>query len=81
MASLTIDTRGLNCPLPILKVRKAMRTVAPGVEVLVLATDPGAEADLHAYCAASGCAFLSAETLAEGAFAYVITKAGVRDPS
>ncbi len=61
MDGTAIDTRGLRCPLPVLKVQKTMRGIASGTEVLILATDPGAEQDLRDYCAASGCAFVSAE--------------------
>lgn len=60
MQDIVIDTRGLACPLPVLKVRKMMRKVAAGVTVVILATDPGAEDDLKAYCETSGCTFLSA---------------------
>lgn len=66
MHGIIIDTRGLTCPLPVLKVRKAMRAVAPGTQVIILATDPGAEEDLRVYCESSGCGFLSAEIPASG---------------
>jgi tRNA 2-thiouridine synthesizing protein A len=61
MSGVTVDTRGLRCPLPILKVRKAAREVASGIDIEVLATDPGTEQDLKDFCAASGFMFLSAE--------------------
>jgi TusA-related sulfurtransferase len=44
-----------------LKIRKAAREVASGVDIEVLATDPGTEEDLKDFCAASGFEFLSAE--------------------
>ncbi|HZV20424.1 MAG TPA: sulfurtransferase TusA family protein [Hyphomicrobiales bacterium] len=71
---VVIDTRGLACPLPVLKVRKAMRPLAPGTRAEILATDPGAEADFKAYCDASGYAFLSAAVLPDGVFRFVIQK-------
>ncbi len=74
MESTTIDTRGLSCPLPVLKVRKAMRSIEPGTAVRVLATDPLADQDLRAYCAASGCAFLSLEKLDGDVLCIVIRK-------
>jgi tRNA 2-thiouridine synthesizing protein A len=74
MDNITIDTRGLACPLPVLKVRKAMRPLPAGVRVEILATDPGAEEDLRAYCEASGCRFLSASTLPDGVLRMVIQK-------
>lgn len=49
-----LDARGLACPLPVLKARKAMRGVAPGGLLEVLATDPGAAADFRAFCEVTG---------------------------
>jgi tRNA 2-thiouridine synthesizing protein A len=69
-----IDTRGLSCPLPVLKVRKTMRNVAAGTEASVLATDPLAEHDIRVYCEVSACDFLLAETLAGGVIRLVIRK-------
>lgn len=74
MPDLTIDTRGLACPLPILKVRKAMRGVPSGAEVEVLATDPGSEGDLRAFCAATGNKFLQFRLVADGVLQFVIRK-------
>jgi tRNA 2-thiouridine synthesizing protein A len=74
MDSVLIDTRGLSCPLPVLKVRKTMRNAAAGIEVSILATDPLAEQDIRAYCEVSACDFLSAETLAGGVISIVIQK-------
>jgi TusA-related sulfurtransferase len=51
-----------------------MRLLASGTAVQVLATDPGAEDDLRAYCEASGCRFLSAETFPNGILSIVIQK-------
>ena len=74
MQGFTIDTRGLSCPLPVLKVRKAMRSIQPGSAVQVLATDPLADQDLRAYCEASGCAFLSVDKLDGDVLCIVIQK-------
>ncbi len=49
-----LDARGLACPLPVLKARKAMRGVAPGGLLKVLATDPAAPADFTAFCEVTG---------------------------
>ncbi len=51
---LTLDLRGLRCPLPVLRAAKAMRTAAPGAIVEVLADDPGSPADFWDLCAAQG---------------------------
>jgi tRNA 2-thiouridine synthesizing protein A len=74
MQALTIDTRGLSCPLPVLKVRKVMRSVEPGRAVQILATDPLAEQDLRAYCAVTGCALLSVDRLDGDVLCFVIQK-------
>jgi tRNA 2-thiouridine synthesizing protein A len=50
MADKTLDTKGLNCPLPILKAKKAIAEVPVGGTLEVLATDPGAVADFQAFC-------------------------------
>ncbi len=74
MQGVEIDTRGLSCPLPVLKVRKAMRSIEPGTPVQILATDALAEKDFRDYCEASGCEFLSASTLDGGVLSIVIRK-------
>lgn len=54
MADATLDAKGLNCPLPILKAKKAIRDVPSGGTLEVLATDPGAVADFEAFCRQTG---------------------------
>ncbi len=46
----TLDTKGLNCPLPILKAKKAITELPKGAILEVLATDPGAVPDFQAFC-------------------------------
>jgi len=50
----TLDARGLKCPIPVLKARKAMKPLAIGEELTVLATDPSAPKDFEEFCAATG---------------------------
>lgn len=54
MADHTLDTKGLNCPLPILKARKALKEVPPGGTLEILSTDPGSVADFQAFCRQTG---------------------------
>ncbi|MGB3718858.1 MAG: SirA family protein [Proteobacteria bacterium] len=54
MADKTLDTRGLNCPFPILKTRKAISELPKGATLEVLATDPGSAEDFQAFCATTG---------------------------
>jgi tRNA 2-thiouridine synthesizing protein A len=51
---LEIDARGLLCPLPVLKARKALAALAPGQVLRLLATDPAARIDLPHFCAEAG---------------------------
>ncbi len=55
----TLDTRGLNCPLPILKTKKALTDMAPGEVLTVLSTDPGSTRDFQAFCRQTGHELLS----------------------
>lgn len=54
MSTTVLDTKGLNCPLPILRVKKAIKDVPAGGTLQVLATDPGAVKDFEAFCRATG---------------------------
>ncbi|MBM3566563.1 MAG: sulfurtransferase TusA family protein [Alphaproteobacteria bacterium] len=52
--SATLDARGLNCPLPILKTKKAIKEVPVGETLKVLSTDPGSVKDMDAFCRTTG---------------------------
>jgi tRNA 2-thiouridine synthesizing protein A len=54
MPDTLLDTRGLRCPLPVLRARKAMQGVAAGEVLRLLATDPGTVRDVRAFCEATG---------------------------
>ena len=49
-ADETLDVRGLMCPLPVLKARKALKRLGPGAVLTVLATDPAAVIDFKHFC-------------------------------
>ena len=49
MTSKVLDAKGLNCPLPILKAKSALKDVPIGGTLEVLATDPGSIADFEAF--------------------------------
>ena len=53
----TLDARGLACPLPAVKARRALARVPRGAALIVLATDPEAPIDLAALAADAGCTF------------------------
>jgi tRNA 2-thiouridine synthesizing protein A len=50
----TLDAKGLKCPLPVLKARRAMKEMAAGEVLEVSATDPGAVKDFAAFCETTG---------------------------
>ncbi|MEP7240362.1 MAG: sulfurtransferase TusA family protein [Devosia sp.] len=50
MAERTLDARGLKCPLPVLRMEKALDELPPGATLVVLATDPIARIDIPLYC-------------------------------
>jgi tRNA 2-thiouridine synthesizing protein A len=54
MADQILDAKGLNCPLPILRAKKALKDVPVGGTLQVLATDPGAVKDFEAFCRTTG---------------------------
>ena len=54
MADQTLDAKGLNCPLPILKAKKAIMALPVGGTLEVLATDPGAVKDFAAFSRTTG---------------------------
>ena len=53
-AQKELDTRGLNCPLPILKAKKALSELSSGQVLKVVATDPGSVRDFQAFARQTG---------------------------
>lgn len=70
---IELDTSGLNCPLPVLKARKALLTMTSGQTLHLIATDPGANKDIPAFCKISGNS-LQETSEAEGKIHFVIEK-------
>jgi len=54
MADQLLDVKGLNCPLPILKAKKALKAMPMGATLEVVATDPGSVKDFEAFCRTTG---------------------------
>lgn len=54
MSNAVLDAKGLNCPLPILRARKALMGVPTGGLLEIHATDPGAAKDFQAFCRQTG---------------------------
>lgn len=68
-----VDARGLNCPLPVLKARKAIKALAAGEHLTVLATDPASYIDFRHFCDTTGHE-LTEWSEDDGVFTYVIRK-------
>lgn len=58
-----IDTRGTQCPMPVLKTKKALATMQTGEVLQVLATDPASIADLAEFARQTGHRIISQETV------------------
>jgi TusA-related sulfurtransferase len=68
-----IDTSGLNCPLPILKAKKALTELQSGQTLKVIATDPGSWRDFEAFARQTGNTLVSQEKT-EANFVYVLQR-------
>jgi len=70
----TLDARGLKCPLPVLRARKAMKDVPAGELLTVLSSDPGSPKDFIHFCSVTGNELVES-TEADGNYRFVIRKA------
>lgn len=73
MTDTTLDARGLNCPLPVLKANRALRAMPEGARLRVLATDRASIADFQVFCRETGHA-LVAFTDQNGIYAFTIKR-------
>jgi tRNA 2-thiouridine synthesizing protein A len=73
MADKVLDAQGLNCPLPILKAKKALKEVPDGGTLEVLATDPGSVADFQAFARTTGNELLE-HSEADGVYRFLLRK-------
>lgn len=60
-SALRVDARGLPCPQPLLAMRRALKTLAPGALLHLLATDPASREDIRSFCRLSGVPLLRVE--------------------
>lgn len=68
-----VDARGLSCPLPLLKTKKALNAMAPGEYVRVLSTDAGSVRDFRAFCEQTGNVLVEF-SLDDGIYTHVLQK-------
>ena len=64
-AQKELDTRGLNCPLPILKAKKALADMLSGEVLKVVATDPGSMRDFQAFARQTGNDLVDQQTVGD----------------
>ena len=73
VATAELDATGLNCPMPLLKAKRALNALAPGEQLRVIATDPGSVRDFQVFAEQSGHALLESEEN-DGRYTYLLRK-------
>ena len=73
MSESVLDMKGSACPIPVLRANRALRSMAPGERLRVLATDRASVADFQAFCRETGHALL-AWSEENGVFSFVIRR-------
>lgn len=71
---LIVDTKGQKCPLPVLKARKALKGLAAGARMQVLATDPGAIDDFKHFCKTTGAKLIEQREEPGGVLVFLLEK-------
>ncbi|MBI4723789.1 MAG: sulfurtransferase TusA family protein [Rhodomicrobium sp.] len=72
-ANQTLDARGLNCPLPILRTKKTLNGMQTGEILKVVATDPGSLKDMVSFCTQTGNTLVTSQQSGQN-FEFVIRK-------
>ena len=73
MSEKLLDVKGMSCPLPVLRANRALRSMAPGERLRVLATDPASVGDFKAFCQETGHALIAASEEG-GIYSFVIRR-------
>lgn len=73
MSTATLDAKGLACPMPIVKTKKALKDLAAGETLGIEATDPGSLKDMEAFCKTTGHELVSSGE-AGGVYVFEIKK-------
>jgi tRNA 2-thiouridine synthesizing protein A len=74
MADQDLDARGLNCPLPILRAKKALNTRTTGQTLRIIATDPGSVKDFEAFAKQTGNQLMESAD-SNGEYSFLLKKA------
>lgn len=67
-----LDVRGLSCPLPILRTKKALASLSPGQRLRILSTDHAASLDFERFCRQTGHILCSSQELDPGVYTIVV---------
>ena len=70
----TLDCKGLSCPMPMMKLAKAIKGLNAGDVLEMLGTDPGTKSDLPKWCEKTGNVLLEEGEMAGGVFRFLIQK-------
>ena len=71
--AISLNLKGLSCPLPVIKTAKAMKGLDPGQLLEVFATDPGSVPDFKAWAQATGNPLVES-SVADGVFHFILKK-------
>ena len=74
MADHELDLRGLNCPVPVMRMRKKLESMTSGQTLRVLASDPGSVPDFKAYVKSTGDTLLESKKTPEGDFEFLLKR-------
>lgn len=72
MISQSIDARGLNCPIPVMKAKNGIKALIAGQMLEVFSSDPASLRDMDALCRSTGNTLLSSEDQTDGSFRFLI---------
>ena len=71
---MVLDTKGLSCPMPMLKTKKTIGKLESGQVIEIIGTDPGSKNDIPDWCTRSGHQFLGGKDENSGVFHFYIKK-------
>lgn len=74
MADFELDLRGLSCPLPVMRTKKQMQTMASGQTLRVLSSEPGSVVDFNAYVKSSGDTLLESKRTPDGDYEFLLKR-------
>ena len=74
MADFDLDLRGLSCPLPVMRMRKKLESMASGQTLCILSSEPESVRDINAYVKSSGDTLLESKKTPEGDFEFLLKR-------